>query len=73
MQLRTFEISSDSAEQGSQDCDQTGLVNPNSSPTNTMWMAECPPASCVPLSAHGLQGVADQAAQAPVQHVSSRI
>ena len=32
-------------------------------------MAECPTASCLPLSAHGLQGVVDQAAQVPLPPV----
>ena len=36
-------------------------------------MAECPPACGIPLSCHGLQGIAHQAAQAVVQHVSHRV
>ena len=38
-----------------------------------MWMAEGSPACGVPLCAHGVQCVEDQAAKAPAQHVPHRV
>ena len=57
------------SEQGCQDCHQVGVGHSHKAPAWTMWLAECAPVGCLPLSVVGVQGGADQVSPVPGQYV----